>query len=179
MMFLRLCSVMFSVPRHHLLCETIWDHLGYLARRQPRSRCCRPAGGRRGDACAGRLQGLSPLADVPGLADLPWVPHVMPSMRLGPRYRRGSRARECLKRFHERTPPRTASAAIVSSASPARARPSSDSGRVLSYNRVLERAAQPYVVHLPDRVLNAYEAELTNGYRHSARSHHRGLFDHH
>jgi len=61
---------------------------------------------------------------------------------------------------------------MVSSARPARARPSSDSYRVLSYNRVRELAAQPHVAHLPDRVLDAYEAEVTDGYRHSAHSNH-------
>jgi hypothetical protein len=30
----------------------------------------------------------------------------------------------------------------------------------------------PHVAHLPDRVLDAYEAEVTDGYRHSARSNH-------
>jgi hypothetical protein len=65
------------------------------------------------------------------------------------------------------------------SASPARARPSSDGYRVLSYNRVRDLAAQPHVAHLPDRVLDAYEAEVTDCYRHSARSDYESLFDHH
>jgi hypothetical protein len=81
------CLVKSSVPLHHLLHEAIWDHLRRLATRHPRSRFCRPARGRRCDACGGRLQGLSPPADVQGLPDLPWVPRVMPSLRLGPRHR--------------------------------------------------------------------------------------------
>jgi hypothetical protein len=88
MMSLPSGPVMSSVPLHNLLYEAIWDHLRRLATRQPRSRFCRPACGRRCDACGGRLQGLSPPADGRGLADLPWVPRVMPSMRLGPRHRR-------------------------------------------------------------------------------------------
>jgi hypothetical protein len=67
---------------------------------------------------------------------------------------------------------------MVASASPARARPSSDSSRVLSYNSVRELAAQPHVAHLPDRVRDAYEAEVTDGYRHSPRRDDGSLFDH-
>jgi hypothetical protein len=83
---------MSSVPLHQLLYEAIWDHLGRLATRQPRSRFCRRARGRRCDTCGGRLQGLSPPAGVRGLADLPWLPRVTPSLRLGPRHRRGGAA---------------------------------------------------------------------------------------
>ena len=50
----------------------------------------------------------------------------------------------------------------ASSAGPARALPLSGSSRVLSYNRVRELAAQPHVAHLPDRVLDAYEAGVTD-----------------
>jgi hypothetical protein len=37
-----------------------------------------------------------------------------------------------------------------------------DSCRVLSYNSVQERAAQPHVAHLPDPVLEAYAEEVTD-----------------
>ena len=52
-----------------------------------------------------------------------------------------------------------------------------DSCRVLSYNSVRELAAQPHVAHLPDRVLDVYEAEVTDCDRHSARSDHGSLVD--
>jgi hypothetical protein len=52
---------MSSVPLHNLLYEAIWDHLRRLATRQPRSRFCRLARGRRCDACEAGYKALARL----------------------------------------------------------------------------------------------------------------------